>query len=325
MDRLGLLRRVLVLVALAGSYMPIVPNVVTNPCEEGVDELLVAFNGKDYERTIEVANAMVERTGPDKCSSLFVVRGRALLQLGRTEAAVEDLENAARIAPFSCLTQTFLALGYREARREEIPTDGLENCLKVEPNDERARWVLASTQLDNKDFDAAAKTFLVLADREPADSESHIMAASALRRAERYPEAKKVLDEALAVNARSVFAHEETGQWHYDREEYEEALAWFDKTIELGTDANEDAVFIAAYLDSRARAWLGLSELDKAKEDAERSFATKEDAAALLTLARVEFELGNAELGCQQLGRAAAMQPRRTTAEKISELAVRCE
>lgn len=297
---------------------------MSDPCGAPMESLLNAFNGGDYGRTVEIATDMIDDSDSAQCASVHTVRGRAHLLLGSIDRAITDLEEGVRLNPDSCMTNTFLALGYRAQGRTDIPDTGLLRCLERDAGNLKARFVLATVYMSNKDFNSAAEAYSAIVELQPEDIETRVYVAYALRNASRYDEARVALDAALKINPHSRAAIEELGQWYYAQGIYKESIALYSRAIELGEANGDSDELMAAYFNSRALAWMGVGEREKAASDVALSLSIFENAGALLTKAKLALQEERVQEACRNLERASALDPYPKDRVEIRLLQSRC-
>lgn len=304
--------------------MLVAGTVNANPCDGSVDDLLNSFNSGDYASTVEIATEMMGDSKASQCTSLYVTRRRAFLLLGQTDEAVRDLEKGVQLSPASCMTNLFLAIGYKEQGRTEIPDDGLLACISREPRNVDARYMLASVYVVNEDYDAAADAFGAISNVAPNDADARISQAYALRKASQYAEARTTLEEVLATHPDSSFAHEEMGQLLFSQGKYRESIDWFSKSIDLSVAAKEHPELIASAFSSRALSWLELKNIERAASDADQSIGLFENASAYLTRAKLAFMNADSKSACPSLDKAAALDPDKDDQSEIDRLLLEC-
>ena len=299
-------------------------HAIANPCDGPVDELLDSFNSGNYARTVEISTEMMGNSKSPQCAPLFVTRGRAFLLLGQIDDAVHDLEIGVRLNPTNCTTNLFLAIGYRNQGRSDIPDYGLLACIQNEPKNMDARNMLASVYVANEDFHAAADAYRAIAELDPENTEARVFVAYALRKATQYDEARAVLDAILKLSPDSSFAIEESGQLHYTRGNFEESIKLYSRAIELGAANGDSDELIAGYFNSRALAWLELEKGKSAANDVAQSLSIFENAGAYLTRAKLALEDERLQEACRDLDKASSLDPYPNDRAEIDDLKRKC-
>ena len=194
---------------------------------------------KLVERYKQTAAATAEASGPDFTSarpaihadhigaSTFIEKGWSLISLGDHAGAVQALQKA----------------------------------LQLSPGETQAESLLGWAQMLHEDYDDALQTFQRVLLKEPANSLARINVGYICLKKRIFGEAIEHLSKAIRLDndkKASLYAHFYLGLVYLQREMYEDAQTFFEKTIKLGPNLIE-----AYYELGRARWFSGDRERSK--------------------------------------------------------------
>ena len=169
-------------------------------------------------------------------------RGTALLQQGKLEQAIAELQQAVERAPAAVVVRANLAYAYDRQGRSDEAIAAYRKVLELEPGNALARNNLGTLYSRNGLYDEAIREFEALLQRDPANAtarrnlenarrnmtiaqERQAQITGALQGAEARP-----ADPRAAYHAARVYALQG---------DHDNALAWLAKAIELGFEQME--------------------------------------------------------------------------------------
>jgi len=144
----------------------------------------------------------------------------------------------------------------------------LQKALQLAPGDTQAESLLGWAQMLHEDYDDALHTFSKVLMKEPANSLARINVGYICLKKRIFGEAIEHLSKAIRLDndkKASLYAHFYLGLVYLQREMYEDAQTFFQKTLTLGPN------LIEAYYELGRACWFGGDE-DKAKMTWEAGF-----------------------------------------------------
>ncbi|HEX9729143.1 MAG TPA: tetratricopeptide repeat protein [Gemmatimonadales bacterium] len=144
----------------------------------------------------------------------------------------------------------------------------LQKALQYSPGDAQAESLLGWAQMKHEDYDDALSTFQKVLMKEPANALARINVGYICLKKEIFGEAIEHLSKAIRLDndkKATLYAHFYLGLVYLEREMYEDAVTFFEKTIALGPN------LIEAYYE-RGRAQWYAGDTDAAKETWEQGF-----------------------------------------------------
>jgi tetratricopeptide (TPR) repeat protein len=168
-------------------------------------QLIEAFNRMDWSRAVALAGPLVH-AAPEHPLVRFVA-GIALLEIGRPEAALPQLEAAAQLDPTrldfaSHHARALLATGHVAQAR-----DVARAATAIQARDPASLDVLGQVLVQVGDYGGALTAFSHAADLAPGQPQLHLNRASALIGLGRFDEAERALEQCLAIAPRYWRAH----------------------------------------------------------------------------------------------------------------------
>jgi tetratricopeptide (TPR) repeat protein len=144
----------------------------------------------------------------------------------------------------------------------------LEKALKLSPGETQAESLLGWAQMLHEDYDGALNTFQKVLMKEPANSVARINVGYICLKKQIFGEAIEHLSKAIRLDndkKATLYAHFYLGLVYLQREMYEDAQTFFQKTIKLGPN------LIEAYYELGRAHWFA-EEPEKAKQTWESGF-----------------------------------------------------
>ena len=140
----------------------------------------------------------------------------------------------------------------------------LEKALKLAPGETQAESLLGWAQMLHEDYDDALQTFQRVLTKEPANSLARINVGYVCLKKKIFGEAIEHLSKAIRLDndkKATLYAHFYLGLVYLQREMYEDAQTFFEKTLKLGPNLIEAyyemgrASWFAGYRERALRTW----------------------------------------------------------------------
>jgi len=159
---------------------------------------------------------------------------------------------------------TFIEKGWSLISLGDYPgaLQALNKALALSPGDVQAESLLGWAQMLNEDYDDALATFQQVLMKEPANSLARINVGYICLKKGIFGEAIEHLSKAIRLDndkKATLYAHFYLGLVYLEREMFEDAQTFFEKTLKLGPNLIE-----AYYELGRARWYAGDTEAAKA-------------------------------------------------------------
>ncbi len=133
-------------------------------------------------------------------------------------------------------------------------TQALSRALELAPGDTQAQSLLGWAQMLSEDYDEALGTFQKVLMAEPANSLARINVGYICLKKRIFGEAIEHLSKAIRLDndkKATLYAHYYLGLVYLEREMYEDATTFFEKTLKLGPN------LIEAYYELGRAQWFG--------------------------------------------------------------------
>ena len=158
---------------------------------------------------------------------------------------------------------TFIEKGWSLISLGDYPgaMQALDKALKLSPGDVQAESLLGWAQMLNESYDDALNTFQQVLVREPANSLARINVGYICLKKQIFGEAIEHLSKAIRLDndkKATLYAHFYLGLVYLEREMFEDAQTFFEKTLRLGPN------LIEAYYELGRAQWFA-GELADAK------------------------------------------------------------
>jgi tetratricopeptide (TPR) repeat protein len=159
---------------------------------------------------------------------------------------------------------TFIEKGWNLISLGDYPgaIQALSRALELAPGDTQGQSLLGWAQMLSEDYDEALTTFQKVLMKEPANSLARINVGYICLKKCIFGEAIEHLSKAIRLDndkKATLYAHYYLGLVYLEREMYEDARTFFEKTLKLGPN------LIEAYYELGRAHWFGGDE-DRAKE-----------------------------------------------------------
>lgn len=159
---------------------------------------------------------------------------------------------------------TFIEKGWSLISLEDYPgaVQALTKALHLSPGDTQAESLLGWAQMMNEDYDNALGTFQKVLTKEPANSLARINVGYICLKKRIFGEAIEHLSKAIRLDndkKATLYAHYYLGLVYLEREMFEDAQTFFQKTLQLGPN------LVEAYYELGRAQWLA-GDPDSAKQ-----------------------------------------------------------
>lgn len=201
---------------------------------------------------------------PDQAVISFV---QAVLasKLQKNDVAQEKISAALSIQPEwnkALIVQAQIA---GRAGDLETAKENLEKALQQAPEDRRLRKMLAQVLVDTKEHDEAIELYRQVLQEKPDDGESQFAIALIQLQQKQLDSAQKSLEALLHNPAWTAQASFYLGRIEYGKENYDQALVWFDKVTQgpYAFDAAMAAVSVLSKQQRYEEVMLRINELEQ--------------------------------------------------------------
>jgi len=165
---------------------------------------------------------------------------------------------------------TFIQKGWSLISLGDHPgaIQALNKALQLSPGDLQAESLLGWAQMLNEEYDAALSTFQVVLTKEPANSLARINVGYICLKKQIFGEAIEHLSKAIRLDndkKATLYAHYYLGLVYQEREMFEDAQTFFEKTLKLGPN------LIEAYYELGRAQWYA-GDPDAAKQTWDAGF-----------------------------------------------------
>ncbi len=183
-----------------------------NAYRDGIEKYNAAREANDPAMFGDAAAAFgdVSIIAPDTIA-VYVNRGSALVQAGRSAEAIPVLETAIEKGDMESSTYVYLASLYSEDGRQSDSIALLERASATMPDDEDIRQQLLSTYVAAGETDRAIDFYGSAVDRNPTNPTYRYNYGSLLLQTERYDEAILQLEEAVNLDQENPNAYYNLG------------------------------------------------------------------------------------------------------------------
>jgi tetratricopeptide (TPR) repeat protein len=179
-------------------------------------------------------NAALKRE-PER-AVLYVLRGLVHARLGNGKRALDEAEDAIRCDPR--LPSAYMLRGnvrFKNGMRGEALAD-VKTAIRLRPNDAKFYAELARMLAQTGQHEQAARIYAKVLELSPNSHEARLQRAEALRQAGQASAAEAELTEYLRRRPRTAAAHYQRGLCRLAQRQYPQAVADFDKAIDLKPD-----------------------------------------------------------------------------------------
>ncbi len=176
---------------------------------------------------------------------LLALRGAVRLGLGKSEAALEDLRERARLEPDSARAQLEMGMALIAARRQQEGVDALQRALALDPKLRKADTQLIEAHLRIGELEQALTAVVRWRQRLPEDVGALNYLGAVRARQDDIPQAQAAFAEASTRDPADVQAARNLARLDLDRGDRESAKARFRVVLERAPGNAAAAVELA--------------------------------------------------------------------------------
>ena len=167
---------------------------------------------------------------------------------------------------------TFIEKGWSLISLGDYPgaIQALTKALSLSPGNVQAESLLGWAQMLHEEYDAALATFHEVLNKEPANSLARINVGYICLKKRLFSDAIEHLSKAIRLDndkKATLYAHYYVGLVYFEREMYEDAQTFFEKTLQLGPN------LIEAYYELGRTQWL-VGDRDGARQTWTKGYDT---------------------------------------------------
>lgn len=212
---------------------------------------------------------------------------RALADLGKTDAAIQQLRKAVEIAPGYVEAQVALAsaLDHQGAHDEALRI--YQQTADAHAGNALATVALGHAWLERGQWDKAEQSYRATIAVNPGSSDGYVGLASILTDQARFDEAQKFLDKAFALDRQNVNAYIQSGVLAQRLGDDKQALDWFNKATNLRLSDPSIALTLVDLLRGSGNYATAITYIQ------DRLQQRPDDADLLLRLADIQRTQGN--------------------------------
>ena len=188
-------------------------------------------HGGDYNKLLEAAAAKDPNFywGRLKLSARYYAADRY-------DDAIQQASQAVELKPQDGRAFRELAQAERAKKEYAKAYEHGAKAVDLNPKDEDALWTVAQSLFDQKQYQRAIDELLKRVKNNPDSALGLALLANAYRFNHSYAQAHEFANKAIAVSARSLYAHWVEGQTYFDEKKFAEALAASKEALKLGPD-----------------------------------------------------------------------------------------
>jgi tetratricopeptide (TPR) repeat protein len=154
----------------------------------------------------------------------------------RYDDAIQQASKAVELEPRNGKAFRELAQAERAKKEYAKAYEHGAKALDLSPKDEDALWTVAYSLFDQKKYQKAVGELSERVKNNPDSALGLALLANAYRLNHSYAQAHEFANKAIALSARSLYAHWVEGQTYFDEKKYPEALAAGKEVLKLGPD-----------------------------------------------------------------------------------------
>ena len=254
----------------------------------------------DYGKAVDLLSRAVSQDGR---TSLKLLLARALIQTGDDDAALERVHAALEKEPSSA-EALYLLAGLQAKRADHgAAIKTYDRILKDNPHDAEAHFKKGMLFVQGKQYDQALAIANALISVLPGKPQGHALKGIALYHTKNFNEAIVSLQKSLSI-APSAAAYYFLGLGHYYRNEPEQALSQFQRTLDLNPSLVQARMLVALTLLKQKRTDDAIAEIRKVID------ADKDNAFAHNILGSAYMAKGRYDEGIEEFNRALALDPK---------------
>ena len=175
-------------------------------------------------------------------------RAAQLVQAGDLKGAEAEMRQAVELSPKEAEYLIRLGLILTMQERPKVAAIFYERALKLDPNNQTVRRLLAGSQWQSGRLDASEENLKLVLEANPRDSEALLMLGMVLLAAGRFLDAHAVAQKAAKAMPSSDQAYAVRGMAEMQMQRYAEAAKSYGKAVELNPKAQDVNLGLAVSL-----------------------------------------------------------------------------
>lgn len=187
-----------------------------------------------------------------------LLEGEKLLQEGKTEQAIQKLEEAVRLMPQEARAQNYLGIAYQRFGQTKNAIQAYQAALNLNRNLANARYNLGCLYLENNNPTAAATELATFTSLQPESLDGWKKRGVAYLRLRQIDLAKRTYAEAYRLAPKDAEVLNGVGLVHYYEKRYRDAAAFFTEAAKQNPPCPEAVLNLAVlnqlHLNNKAQA-----------------------------------------------------------------------
>jgi tetratricopeptide (TPR) repeat protein len=267
---------------------------------------VIAFQEREFERALEWTARALE-VDPHSAAT-HLMRGHALMQLGRSEEAIESYDCVIALKPDSADAYLHRGNALTQAGKNLAAVSSYDGALALRPNSAEIHNNRGNALRSLREFEAAIKSYERAIAAMPGLAEPYFNRGLALHELKHHEAALASYDQAIAMNPGFAEAYFSRGNTQRDIKQLGEALTSYDRAIAAKVDYAEAHC-------NRGNLLCELERLEAALSSYDSAIAVAADYAdAHCNRGILLGELGRYEEALQSFERAVAIDPHHASA-----------
>ncbi len=258
----------------------------------------------DYAKAVDFLDQAVARD--DRISSVILL-SRVFMQMGRDDAAMEQISGALKKEPSNAEALYLLAGLQTKGGDSGAAIKTYDRIIKEHPSDAEAYFKKGMLYMQGMQYDEA----LALADRLisalPNRPQGHALRGIALFHKKNFNDSVVSLQKSLSIMP-SVSGYYFLGLSHYYRNEPEQAMSQFHRALDLNPSLVQARTLVSLILLKQKRTDDAIAEIKKVID------TSKDNAFAHDILGSAYMAKGRYDEGIEEFNKALALDPRLTDA-----------
>lgn len=294
-----------------------------------------SFDKLSDSEKLEVLDRRIEKNHGE--ASLLAQRAQILLNLGRTEEAISDIEAAVKSEPENVAYNILMADIYFASGNINGSYKALSDAERIEPDNNEVQLKLGEVAFYSRNYDRAMKCLTKVTEHEPNNRTALFMKGFIYKETgdtansivlfrkvcDQFPEYAPAFEElgilysqlgntlaadylatAIKIDPANTNAMYALGMYHQEHGEFEEAEGWYNKMLEINANSS-DAWHNLGYIEL-----FHYRDYEKAIEYLTKAIEASTDAIEAITNRGCAYELaGNNNLALADFEAAAAIDP----------------
>lgn len=265
------MRRVNLFVAFLMTFSILACGQIDKETAKNIEKVVEYFNNEEYEKAVTYADMLIEKDSFDYVS--WTLKGRALFNLGKEQQGIDAVNKAIEIKPDYYEAYGFRAVLYHLTGEYEVSQiiPDIDMALSEEPSNPELIKIKAGLLYKSKQFAKAISEYDKLLKIDPKAYEIIILIATTNKELGNKELALKGYTQAIEIQPKLSFAYEERAYFFIENEQFEKAIADYNKLIEIIPESLEFRSIKAYTLNNRGFAYFKINKNDIALTDINQS------------------------------------------------------